>query len=371
MFIQNYYKIICNHIGTECFNNFDKKRFLNKPKLSFSNIIFSAFVSIASRFGITTIKYAQNDIIKATDFISHFLSELEWLYSKLADDESRDILVRILAFRALGFKKIRLPINNPAYWQGLKNAESLVVGHEDLATGFMNLKLQKMNLKPLGYPIEIFFSPSGVLIDFIQQQYRCETPNGSIGCSSGDFVIDAGGCWGDTALYFAHHCGPTGRVYSFEFLPENLAIYKRNLEINPELQSRVELIENPIWSKAGEEMAVNANGPGTRLKPGEIGSGKMKFRTESIDHLLESGRISKVDFIKMDIEGAELPALKGAEKTVRLYKPKLAITVYHSINDFWEIPMYLNSLNLGYRFYLRHFTIHAEETVLFAQVKQN
>jgi len=48
--------------------------------------------------------------------------------------------------------------------------------------------------------------------------------------------------------------------------------------------------------------------------------------------------------------------------------PKLAITAYHDFNDFWMIPQYLESLGLGYRFYLRHFTIHAEETVLFVSL---
>jgi hypothetical protein len=71
----------------------------------------------------------------------------------------------------------------------------------------------------------------------------------------------------------------------------------------------------------------------------------------------------------MDIEGAELEALKGSEGVLRQFKPKLAITVYHDFKDFWTIPQYLDSLGLGYRFYLRHFTIHAEETVLFASVK--
>jgi hypothetical protein len=45
--------------------------------------------------------------------------------------------------------------------------------------------------------------------------------------------------------------------------------------------------------------------------------------------------------------------------------PKLAITVYHDFKDFWEIPQFLDRLGLGYRFYLRHFTIHEEERVLF------
>ena len=69
----------------------------------------------------------------------------------------------------------------------------------------------------------------------------------------------------------------------------------------------------------------------------------------------------------MDIEGSELAALQGAEQTLRKFKPKLAVSVYHALQDFWTIPQYLNQLGLGYRFYLRHFTIHAEETVLFAK----
>ena len=49
----------------------------------------------------------------------------------------------------------------------------------------------------------------------------------------------------------------------------------------------------------------------------------------------------------------------------------MAITGYHSLEDFWQIPQYLDSLNLGYLFYLSHFTIHAEETVLFAKCFEN
>jgi hypothetical protein len=76
-----------------------------------------------------------------------------------------------------------------------------------------------------------------------------------------------------------------------------------------------------------------------------------------------------VDFIKMDIEGAEMQALRGAEESIRRFRPKMAITVYHSLEDFWEIPKWIAQLGLGYRFYLRHFTIHQEETVLFGVAK--
>ena len=75
---------------------------------------------------------------------------------------------------------------------------------------------------------------------------------------------------------------------------------------------------------------------------------------------------ASVDFIKMDIEGAESEALEGAKQTIRAFHPKLAISVYHKLDDFWTIPKYIDQLGMGYRFYLRHFTIHREETVLFA-----
>ena len=88
--------------------------------------------------------------------------------------------------------------------------------------------------------------------------------------------------------------------------------------------------------------------------------------TISIDDLVESQKIPTVDFIKMDIEGAELYALKGALTTLQTFKPKLAISVYHSLEEYSSILLWIANLNLGYKFHLRHFTIHAEETILFA-----
>jgi hypothetical protein len=68
----------------------------------------------------------------------------------------------------------------------------------------------------------------------------------------------------------------------------------------------------------------------------------------------------------MDIEGAELSALKGGIETIKRFRPKLAISIYHSLDDFINIAAYLKALNLGYKFYLRHGTIFNEETVLLA-----
>ncbi len=68
----------------------------------------------------------------------------------------------------------------------------------------------------------------------------------------------------------------------------------------------------------------------------------------------------------MDIEGAEFDALKGAEKTIKKYKPKLAICVYHNPLDIVNIPLYIKELVPEYKIFLRHYSESSSETVCYA-----
>jgi hypothetical protein len=82
---------------------------------------------------------------------------------------------------------------------------------------------------------------------------------------------------------------------------------------------------------------------------------------------LDDEILERVTFIKMDIEGSELYALRGAEKIIRKYKPKLAICVYHKKEDIVEIPKFIMSLGLDYKLYIRHHQkCSGTETVLYA-----
>jgi hypothetical protein len=92
-------------------------------------------------------------------------------------------------------------------------------------------------------------------------------------------------------------------------------------------------------------------------------SGNIRIEVDSIDHVTQG---EKVSFIKMDIEGAELEALRGAQNTIRQHKPKLAVCVYHMQEDLVTIPQYILSLREDYKLYLRHYGNSCTETVLYA-----
>lgn len=76
------------------------------------------------------------------------------------------------------------------------------------------------------------------------------------------------------------------------------------------------------------------------------------------------------DFIKMDIEGAEMSALQGGIKTIQQCRPQLAISIYHSDSDFINIPLYLNEHLKDYFFRLGHYSPRMSETVLYAIPKE-
>jgi len=293
-------------------------------------------------------------------------ANLEWLYERLFDEESKEILLKVLAYRTLGHRKVKLPLNTASYWSKLAELDKRATDAESIELDFNGWRLNRLNLEAEGYPIELFIRPAGVFTQLLIQQYRCQLPHEIIEASPGDVVIDAGGCYGDTALYFSYKAGQNGSVYSIEFMPSNIKVFKKNMALNKHLASNIHLIDSPLWSSSGDKLFIEGTGPAARVTPRPKLASAEKVHTISIDDLTQEKKLQKIDFIKMDIEGAELNALKGAQESIVHYRPKLAISVYHNLHDFWSIPQWIDGLGLGYRFALRHFTIHAEETVLFA-----
>lgn len=309
----------------------------------------------------------QHGINQRASALKPHLEKLGKLWEDLVDDASKDLLVDLMAYRVLGYRHVKLDTNTPEYWKVLEHWNTKAAEAKDrLPTGFRHFELTSLSLNDIGSEIQAFIRPAAVMSQFFLAQYQHTSGSLSIGVEKGHVVFDCGGCWGETALHFAEQAGAEGRVISFEFVPSNLVIYRKNLALNPGLSKQIEIVEHPLWSEAGGDLHYSDNGPGSRVEPEAFDGATGSVTMCTIDSVMLDKGLDKLSFIKMDIEGAELNALKGAEESLKKYRPKLAISVYHAISDFYEIHAYLKSLDLGYRFYLRHATIHAEETVLFA-----
>jgi len=299
---------------------------------------------------------------------SKHLDGLNYLYDRLKNEDSKLLLIQVLAYRILDYKKYNLPLRNQKYIDNHALIEALVPDKNDfIDPRFRNFKLFRHELDPIGYKMSIYFSSGGVLTDFVVKQYEYHSKDCVIKAEKDDVVIDAGACWGDTALYFAHEVGENGKVFSFEFIPGNIEILMKNVSINPHLADRIEVVPNPIWQESGLRLYYNDLGPASRVSEEKFPDSTGEVETLSIDDFVKQRDIKKVNFIKMDIEGAELSAVKGAANTIVNHRPKLAISVYHSISDFYTIAKYIDSLQIRYEFYFKHATIHGAESVLFGK----
>jgi len=176
-----------------------------------------------------------------------------------------------------------------------------------------------------------------------------------------DVFID-GGCYNcDTDEKFIEWCGGNyNKIYAFEPEKEN---YEQCLELckRKNLQ-RIEILNKGLWSEA-TTLSFAANlGQGSKIAEDTQGD-VVKIETASIDEVVGEETVS---FIKLDIEGAELEALKGAKNTILRDKPRLAICIYHKPEDVAEILEYILSLHPDYKLFIRHYQMSVNETIVYA-----
>lgn len=175
-----------------------------------------------------------------------------------------------------------------------------------------------------------------------------------------DIVLDCGAFNGNSSIVFARLC-PNGKVFAFEPNPTTQEMLKRNLAKTK--ITNVDIVSAGVGAGASK-LRFKKAGAASRVDP----KGEIEVDIVSIDNFVASRKLQHVDFLKFDIEGAEHQAIRGAAHTIRHYRPKLAISVYHKFNDLLVIPSMIYELGGGwYDFYLRHNAITSGEIVLFCR----
>ena len=299
-------------------------------------------------------------------------AEWQWLSDRL-DPASRQLLFDRLVFYVLGHAHARIGPSLGELRRLLRTAyEQLVTAHDVTPLRYAGSPNSHLfDLRPLGFPVALESYMLGIQGTFQLQQYRCPM-HAAARPRPGDVAIDAGGCFGETALWLADVVGAEGRVLTCEFDADNLVLLRANLDRNPSLAGRITLLEGAVWSRTGCSLQIAMGGPAATVSASDVptgaATGAAVARSIALDDLVADRVIDRVDFVKLDIEGAEPAALVGAVQVLEHFRPRLALAAYHDIDHLWQLPRFLTSLRLGYRFSLGHFTMHDEETVVYGWV---
>lgn len=287
------------------------------------------------------------------------LSGLEFTYNNLADEYSKDFFLMVIVYRLIEEVKLRFPAYYTSDFKDFEQYESMCIDNTIFKTSQFELKTY--NLNKIGYNVILLANAAGIAIEFVLKQYSYED---KVVTQKGDYVIEGGGCFGDTALYFADLVKENGKVFSFEFVKNNLDVFRKNMELNPHYKNIIEIIERPLGLNSNQKLYAIDKGSATSISS-TPSKNAQEYTAITIDDFINERNLAKVDFIKLDIEGGELYALKAAVNTIKKFKPKLAICLYHKNTDFWQIPQFIKEIVPEYKLYLKHNTISIGETVLY------
>jgi FkbM family methyltransferase len=198
----------------------------------------------------------------------------------------------------------------------------------------------KLDDLPLPDPLGEHYLPSGI-----------ETPPLNLR------ALDLGACQGENLEAFLE----SGRFFDFGvFLEPDLANFDLLIKKIADLKLHNILVW-PLasWSNTEILSFASTNDSSSNLSS----AGLEKVQAVRLDSVLAT---TLINYIKMDIEGAEMETLRGAKHMISMQCPHLAISVYHKPDDLWSLGLYVDSIATSkYRFYLRSYGHQTFETVLY------
>lgn len=170
----------------------------------------------------------------------------------------------------------------------------------------------------------------------------------------GKTILDIGAHIGYSTLCFAELVGENGHVLTFEPSPYNITYIEKHLELNPNLNKRIQLFKVAVSDNDGTDDFVFSNKVEEGMSSGSFiesadpiwekeifenktGFKRMSVKTVKLDSLRE---IQNPYIIKIDVEGAESLVLKGAIELIRKYSPVILLEI-HSIQNMYLVMKFL------------------------------
>ena len=329
----------------------------------------------ATSYRLNSLARPLKNILTTLGWRQYPAMSLDWLHAHakelwgtrllLADDLSRLLFDFSLVLRATSHRHFHFPRIDFDDMVSLRKVTPFDM--EGLPHDYLGLPLQICELTfnefaASNTPLQVICNNQ--LIDGVNyyRQYFVTRDGVNISPKTGEVVLDCGACIGDYSVLFAAMVGPSGQVHAFDPLPLHYRYCNLQARINPPLAP----IMHFNAAAVGKHTSIaKQRAPGhDRITPG------LRVESDAFDFVslddYAKGLLDRIDYIKMDIEGAEMEALAGAENIIRTFKPRLAISGYHRPSDLWEIPQKIMSLNPGYKLTFGHHSAVKWESVFYA-----
>jgi FkbM family methyltransferase len=167
-----------------------------------------------------------------------------------------------------------------------------------------------------------------------------------------DTILDLGANFGLTTLFFASFLSDNGKVYALEPDAKNSQQLLHQMKLNPCIAKNVFLDNALIWSTSKRIIFNEDAGVASSVIYKSEKSRSVIRKSISLDDWVIKQKIDRVNFIKMDIEGAEIEAIKGAQNIIQKHQPNFAIASYHKLDGkptYIELEKLFEQYNYPYR----------------------
>jgi FkbM family methyltransferase len=186
-------------------------------------------------------------------------------------------------------------------------------------------------------------------------------PKGMFDFSTHESYFDCGAFTGDTIASFLNAAGGVYRhIWAAE--PDRSNYEQLAKYVNEAKLPEIDIINKGLYAYTGK-LPFRENGTMLSMISEDA---ENYIDVDTIDHITDG---APVTYIKMDIEGAELQALKGAAQTIRNHRPVLGISIYHKQRDLIDIPRFIKEMVPEYKFRFRVHKKLAIDTVLYAAIE--